>query len=236
MARRDHEFWRLRAGEYVLGTLSDRKRRQFERLRDRDAYYCDMADDWERRFTPLAETLQEVAPSPDVWVRIQSSIQKPPLPKTLWDRLGFWRGFGIAAAGLAVCLLVFIVMERLVPPTPGALGGVAVLNDKASAATWLVTVGNGGRRLAIRPLMLVEIPAGKSLELWLIGRKGEKPLSLGRIPVGGRRSVNLSEAAVKSWPRASSLAITLEPKSGWRPGTPLGPVLYIGKVQLKVGR
>ncbi len=59
MAKRDDEYWRQIAGEYVLGTLRGRARRRFERLRKRDAYYCEMADEWERRLGPLAESLPE---------------------------------------------------------------------------------------------------------------------------------------------------------------------------------
>lgn len=229
MAKRDDEYWRVRAGEYVLGTLSEREARRFERLRARDAYYCDMADDWERRFGPLSETLQETDPPPEVWTRIERQIAEKAAPTRLWDRLGFWRGFGLMAAALAACLLAFVIVERVVLPPATATEKIAVLSDKSSAA-WLVTIRQDGTRMTILPLREISIPTGKSLELWLVRGKGETPVSLGLVPADGRRSVTLPETAVRNWPRATQLAITLEPERGWRPGTPYGQALFAGKI------
>jgi len=229
MARRDHEYWRAQAGEYVLGTLSERDMRRFEKLRARDAYYCDLADDWERRFSPLGETLPETEPPPELWARIAQKIAEPPVPARLWDRLGFWRGFGLTAAALAVCLLAFVIVERVVLPPAPVTEKIAVLSDKSSAA-WLVTIRQNGTRMSIVPLRDISIPSGKSLELWLVRGKGEAPVSLGLVPAAGRREVALSKAAVQSWPRATQLAITLEPETGWRPGTAYGQALFAGKI------
>lgn len=229
MARRDHEYWRVKAGEYVLGTLSEREMRRFERLRARDAYYCDLADDWERRFSPLGETLSETEPPPELWTRIERQIASKPARAGLWSRLGFWRGFGLSAAALAACLLAFIIVDRFVLPPAPVTEKIAVLSDKSSAA-WLVTIRQNGTRMTILPLREISIPSGKSLELWLVRGKGEAPVSLGLVPADGRRSVALSEAAVRNWPRATQLAITLEPEEGWQPGTPHGQALYAGKI------
>jgi anti-sigma-K factor RskA len=229
MAKRDDEYWRATAGEYVLGTLSERERRRFERLRARDAYYCDMADEWERKFSPLGETLEETEPPPELWTRIERQIAEKPAPASLWDRIGFWRGFGLSAAALAACLLAFIIVDRYVLPPAPATEKIAVLSDKSSAA-WLVTIRDGGTRMTILPLRDISIPPGKSLELWLVRGKGEAPVSLGLVPASGRRSVALSEAAVRNWPSATQLAITLEPEDGWRPGTPYGQALFAGKI------
>jgi anti-sigma-K factor RskA len=229
MAKRDDEYWRVKAGEYVLGTMSEREARRFERLRARDAYYCDMADDWERRFSPLGETLVETDPPPEVWTRIERQIVQDQEPARLWDRLGFWRGFGLTAAALAACLLAFVVIDRVVLPPAPVTEKIAVLSDKSSAA-WLVTIRDGGTRMTILPLRDISVPAGRSLELWLVRGKGEAPVSLGLVPADGRRSVALSETAVRSWPRATQLAITLEPATGWTPGTPYGQALFAGKI------
>lgn len=229
MAKRNDEYWRVKAGEYVLGTLSEREARRFERLRARDAYYCDMADDWERRLSPLGETLADTNPPPEIWTRIERQIAETPAPAPLWDRLGFWRGFGLTAAALAACLLVFVIVERVVLPPAPVTEKIAVLSDKSSAA-WLVTIRADGRRMTILPLRDISIPTGKSLELWLVRGKGEAPVSLGLVPALGRRSVALPERAVRSWPRATQLAITLEPEQGWQPGTPYGQALFAGKI------
>jgi anti-sigma-K factor RskA len=229
MAKRDEEYWRVKAGEYVLGTLSEREARRFERLRVRDAYYCDMADDWERRLSPLGGTLADTDPPPEVWTRIERQIAEKPAPARHWDRLGFWRGFGLTAAALAACLLAFVIVERVVVPPAAVTEKIAVLSDKSSAA-WLVTIRQDGRRMTILPLREISIPTGKSFELWLVRGKGEAPVSLGLVPASGRHSVALPETAVRNWPRATQLAITLEPAQGWQPGTPYGQALFAGKI------
>ena len=235
MARRDDEHWRVTAGEYVLGTLSEREARRFEKLRARDAYYCDMADDWERQFSPLGESLPEAEPPPELWTRIERQIAEKPASARLWDRLGFWRGFGLSAAALAACLLAFVIVSRFVLPPAPVTEKIAVLSDKSSAA-WLVTIRQDGTRMTILPLREISIPSGKSLELWLVRGKGEAPVSLGLVPADGRRAVALSEAAVRNWPRATQLAITLEPETGWRPGTPYGQALFAGKITVNPDR
>ncbi|MDH3233945.1 MAG: anti-sigma factor [Alphaproteobacteria bacterium] len=235
MAKRDDEFWRAQAGEYVLGTLSEREMRRFERLRARDAYYCDMADEWERKFGLLAEALPDIDPPPELWTRIERQIAGAPARPSLWDRLGFWRGFGLSAAALAACLLAFVVFDQFAAPTGPDVERTAVLSDKTSPA-WLVTVDSSGRRLTILPLREVSIPSGKALELWLVRGKGAAPISLGLVPSAGRRALALPELAAASWPQATQLSITLEPPGGWKPGTTYGPALFAGAIKSHAAR
>lgn len=230
MAKRDDEYWRQIAGEYVLGTLRERARRRFERLRKRDAYYCEMADEWERRLGPLAESLPEIEPPREVWTRISQRIDGSKVKTALWDRLVFWRGFGLASAALAASLLVFVAVGQFAGPHESIAERVAGLNDKSKAASWLVTVAADGRRMTVAALQPVAVPKDRTLELWLITKPGEAPRSLGLLPSAGRRSVELPDEVTRLWKLASLLAITLEPAGGRKPGTKLGPILFSGPI------
>jgi len=230
MAKRDDEYWRRIAGEYVLGTLRGRARRRFERLRERDAYYCNMADEWESRLGPLAESLPETDPPPEVWARISLRIDAPKTGAGLWDRLVFWRGFGLAAAALAASLLIFVAVGQLSGPPDSTLRRVAILTDKSKSASWLITVMGDGRRMNVTALQPVTVPKDRSLELWLITIPGETPRSLGLMPRAGRRMLTVPREVARLWPRATVLAITLEPAGGWKPGTKTGPALYTGPI------
>ena len=232
MAKRDDEYWRQIAGEYVLGTLSGRARRRFERLRARDAYYCDMADEWERRLGPLAESLPESEPPAEVWDRISQQIDGAKSKSGLWDRLVFWRGFGLASAALAASLMVFVAVGQLTGPHESVAQRVAVLNDKSKVASWLVTVAADGTRVTVAALQPVTVPKNRTLELWLITKPGEAPRSLGLMPATGQRSVELPRDVAVLWKRASLLAITLEPAGGWKPGTKTGRVLFSGPISV----
>lgn len=231
------------AGEYVLGTLRGRARRRFERLRDRDPEIDAVSRDWERRFASLADEMPETEPPPEVWARIEASIGQPGKIRedvgagrrvSIWERLGFWRGFGLATAALAACLLAFIAVDRLSPPAGTDFEWAAVLADKQSAATWLVTVADDGRRLSVVPLRQVSIPPDRALELWLVVDAKTPPRSLGLVPARGRRAIELPEGTRKLWSRATVLAMTLEPGGGWVPGTSYGPQLYSGPLKTVV--
>lgn len=230
MKKRDDDYWRQIAGEYVLGTLRGRARRRFERLRERDAYYCDMADEWERRLGPLAESLPETEPPDEVWTRISQRIDGTKSRLGLWDRLVFWRGFGLASAVLAAGLLVFVAVGEFAGPHESVAERVAVLNDKSKVASWLVTVEANGRWMTVAALQPIAVPKNRTLELWLITKPGEAPRPLGLLPGVGRRSFELPREVARLWPRASLLAVTLEPAGGWKPGTKLGPILFSGPV------
>jgi anti-sigma-K factor RskA len=78
MKRRNDDIWQMVAAEYALGTLAGPARRRFERLREADAYYCTMADTWERRFGTVVEGLPPVEPSPDLWERLSAAIDVEP--------------------------------------------------------------------------------------------------------------------------------------------------------------
>ncbi|MHA1536369.1 MAG: anti-sigma factor [Alphaproteobacteria bacterium] len=228
--KRDDEYWRRIAGEYVLGTLRGRARRRFERLRARDAYYCNMADEWESRFHPLADSLPETEPPPEVWTRISQRLDGAKAAAGPWNRLVFWRGFGLASAALAASLLVFVAVDRFAGPSISPPERVAVLTDKAKTASWLVTVTHDGRRMSVTVLRPLAVPKDRTLELWLIAKPGEGPRSLGLLPKTGRRSIELPREVAALWGRARRLAITLEPAGGWKPGTRLGPVLFSGPI------
>ena len=232
MAKRDDEYWRRIAGEYVLGTLRGRARRRFERLCARDAYYFEMADEWERRLGPLAESLPESEPPAEVWTRISQQIDGAKTKIGLWDRLVFWRGFGLVSAALAASLLVFVSIGQFGGQRDTVAERVAVLNDKSKAASWLITVAANGRRMTVAALQPVAMPKNRTLELWLITKPGEAPRSLGLLPRTGRRSVELPREIARLWKRARLMAVTLEPAGGWIPGTKLGPVLFSGPISV----
>lgn len=64
------------AAAYVFGLLRGPARRRFERLRARDARYCNPATDWERRVTPLIEALPAEPLPSGLWSRIARRINE----------------------------------------------------------------------------------------------------------------------------------------------------------------
>lgn len=64
----DPQLQEVLAGEYVLGALHGRARRRFEQLMDSRPALRERVIWWERKLTPLAESMPEVQP-PDTLLK-----------------------------------------------------------------------------------------------------------------------------------------------------------------------
>ena len=64
----------LRAAEYVLGTLEAVETRAVEIKAARDPAMFAAIIDWENRLAPLIACIGPVAPPPDLWARLSSTM------------------------------------------------------------------------------------------------------------------------------------------------------------------
>jgi anti-sigma-K factor RskA len=224
----------IRAGEYVLGTLSAEERAGFERELRRDPELALAVGVWERRLAPLAARVEPVEPPPQLWSRIEAAassarpVRAEPRERSesLLDRVAFWRwtslAAGAAAAGLAVALAVVLVPRGPLPE--GRY--VAALQSGGEAPPVMVTVDLATNSLAVRSLAATA-PAERSYEVWYIG-EGESPRSLGVLDeVGAVITASLSEVGGFR-PEGAVFAITVEPVGGSPTGGPTGPIVYSG--------
>jgi len=62
------------AAEYVLGTLDAESRARFANDLARDAGLQALVADWEKRLSPLAESVEPVRPSASVWSAIEAAL------------------------------------------------------------------------------------------------------------------------------------------------------------------
>lgn len=62
------------AAEYVLGTLALSERRDFEKSLASDPILKAEVADWQGKFAPLADSIEEIAPSPALWDRIDAAF------------------------------------------------------------------------------------------------------------------------------------------------------------------
>lgn len=222
----------LLAADYVLGTLRGGARHRFERLMRRDPDVQEEVARWELRLGPLAAAVPPEKPPARVWRAVLREIT-PELAREARVRsssravLAFWRGFGLAAAGLAVALALYIVITPVVPP--GGAEAVALLSDDAGRASFLVEI-ESGRRVALRALAVEKAAAGRDYELWLLPKGGGAPHSLGVIPGAGRATLAVSSDNAALLPDAAALAVSLEPAGGSTTGAPTGPVLFKGAI------
>lgn len=223
----------VRAGEYVLGTLSADERADFERQLQRDPALARELIAWERRLAPLAETVPAVAPSAGLWARIDSEAgfeerrrRTNASARRLVDKVAFWRWTTLAgtaaAAGFAAALLIAVLPSA--PPAGGRF--VAALQTGGESPPVVVTVDLPSNSLAVRSLAATA-PADRSYEVWYIGA-GEAPRSLGVLDeVGEVIQTALSEID-NFHADGAVFAITLEPRGGSPTGSATGPIVYSG--------
>ncbi len=208
----------LLAAEYVLGTLEGDEAAEAVRLLQTDAAFAAAVRDWEERLTPLAAALPAVAPSPQLWDRIEATTAPSVVvPFASRRRLRFCQASTGAAQALAASLAAFVVL-RAPPPARIAVlappgGGVPVL---------LATVEPNGV-LRIRPDGTIVVPGDHDLELWALGAGETRARSLGVMPASGIRVAGVFAAGTQ-------LMVSLEPRGGSPTGQPTGPVLYGGRL------
>lgn len=190
--RGDHDD-SLLAGEYVLGTLQGEARTGFEhRLRDDPRLQAEVAA-WERRFSPLQESVDPVAPPESLWPALQRRIGRHTERSSsadFWNSLRFWRGLGVVAATLVLVLTLALISTNRQEPGMDRL--MVVLNDR-SGTGWIVAAGGTGGELAVKAVQPTRMPKGKVCLLWMKDAKGNM-FPLGVLPESGRMRMPMPQA------------------------------------------
>jgi anti-sigma-K factor RskA len=218
------------AAEYVIGSLPDAERGDFEHAlaRDfalqRDVYF------WQDKLLPMTRMLTPVEPAPHVWARIECSLQSSsgrsdttPL-QTWWQGLNFWRYGAIAASLVVVVLALKLMTPAVIPET---IRYVAVLQspDKKDAG-WIVEASAGGK-LRLTPLATTTVAPQKVLQFWTKAQSASGPTSLGLVPPD--RVTEIDVARLPTLEREQLFELTLEPEGGSTIDRPTGPILYVGR-------
>mgnify|MGYP003543588608 FL=1 len=223
------------AGEYVLGTLSASSRRGVEARLGSDAELRAAVQAWEDRLLPLAGLAEPVTPSPQLWRRVQRSLDtlettqrraarhKP--RRRDWNNLALWRG--LTAGGFATAaLLAALLLTRLVEPPPVTRFMVVLVAPDDKAPGWVVQAG-ASRQIELIPLGAVDVPADKALQFWTKADNWSAPVSLGLVKPG--HSLKVPAGQLPALQPNQLFELTLEPRSGSPTGRPTGPIRYIGR-------
>lgn len=211
----------LLAAEYVLGVVDDATRAQLAQRLASDADFARQVVGWQKAFSGVDVTTQDVTPAPEVWRAIERDLNVHVLPLRRKPGPASWLGWAIAAALAGV--LVFNYVNK--PEQPLIMQPVAVLSGAQPGQQFVVSMSKSASMIEVSALN-VTLPEAKSLQLWLI--KGtDAPRSLGLITRQNRNAFRLSADALES---PSVLAISLEPVGGSKQAGPSGPVIFQGKI------
>ncbi|MGL4397780.1 MAG: anti-sigma factor [Hyphomicrobium sp.] len=223
------------AAEYVLGTLAADERVMVAARAQREPALAAAIAAWERRLTPLAGLVPEVAPPPGIFAGIERRIAATARAHvgaadlaTLRRRVQRWRAGALTATALAASLAGFIALQAFAPKPPGQTF-VAVLQKDAASPAFLVSVDVDKRLMTVRPVAAEHTP-DKSYELWLVHDSLGAPKSLGVIDEKQPMERPTLAAYNRDVITASTFAVSLEPAGGSPTGAPTGPVVFAGKL------
>ena len=168
--------------EYVLGTLTGRARRRFERLLAEAPLATRVVVRWQQRFDVLAAGVPPVQPRDHVWQGLQqrlfASREKPAAP-SFWARVQALlapRVLGGALAGVLAATVVlklqpqWLELESRSEALPQSYVGLLV-NDAGQPAL-LASSRRHGRSITVKLLQPLQVPEGQVARLWALPRDG----------------------------------------------------------------
>lgn len=224
------------AAEYVLGTLSHEERQTVAERRAADKALDRAIEAWERRLSPLVETVAPVAPSPNLYNKIRAQIglsqhvvSLKAREHALARRANRWRNAFAGATALAASLAGVIVYRDAVVPTE-ATQYVAVLNAGSDMPAFLLTVDTKTNMCVITAVNPPQ-QSDKTYQVWMVSDKMPKPKSLGMVNKPGEMQMMPMQAGPEmDLFMNASFAVSVEPMGGSPTGLPTGPVLFSGKL------
>ena len=234
------------AADYVMGLLDAADQAVAERRMTDDAGFAQAVNAWRERLADLDATADAVAPSPALWERIADSTKTnnvPGLPgvrsavrgATLWDNIRFWRMTGAAGtfAAIVFAILAFGALgtskqlrRDLVALAQSKPVYVAVLVNDATREAGAVVNAFANGRVELIPLKPIDVPAGRTLQVWTLWDRAVGPKSIGLTGQSKTLQLNLEE--LPETVADQLFEITLEPEGGSPIGRPTGPILFKG--------
>jgi anti-sigma-K factor RskA len=216
------------AAEYVLGTLRGAARRRFERWQSAEWHVASRVRTWEGRLIPLALGLPPIAPSPELWERIEERIRTADAPHADTARRRAARPALRALAAVLVLCAIFAggyVAWRMTEPL--RLQTVATIKGAQGPVLWRIELDARHERLRAVALASAAARPGHSFELWALPPGKGAPVSLGVLPGAGQLERKLTVAQRAALANAAQVAVSLEPPGGSPTGAPTGPVLFV---------
>jgi anti-sigma-K factor RskA len=226
------------AGEFALGLLEPADRRAAEALFERDPAFQESVQRWQAHFAALDATAAPLTPSPALWDRLASGIQRRPsvriapeagrirgagLLGRFWGNIDFWRPFGMAGAFASLVFAVLFTNTLLQgPETPKLVAVLAAPDGRAAAIVNAYADGT----VHLVPLDQVAVPEGRILEVWTLQTRERGPVSVGRMDQA--RTLKLNLRGLSPAQVGHLFEITVEPEGGSPTGRPTGPVLMKG--------
>lgn len=214
------------SGEYLLGTLRGLVRKRFERALRDEPLVALRLQHWEVMFAPRFSAAMAVQPAAGGWERLKRELGLARFSTPWHRRLGFWRGFAVAASAALMIGIGFEVLPPMMEPAPVE---IARLEGKTEAARVTARLSRDRQTLELQAARPVHAGPAQSYELWLIPAEGGAPLSLAVLGNLDAR-VAVAPAHSRRLIPGAKLAVSVEPAGGSPTGGPTGPVILAGQI------
>ncbi|MDO9560797.1 MAG: anti-sigma factor [Bradyrhizobium sp.] len=242
-----HDDDQAMAANLVMGLLDADEQAAAERRLTEDAAFADAVSAWRERLADLDATADPVAPGSGLWTRITESIQTTPASVplrdgqssarnvTLWDNIRFWRAAGLVGASAAVLFAIVAIgavvasiqlRGDLVALAQRKPVYVAVLVNDTTRETGAIVNAFADGRVELIPLKSIDVPAGRTLQVWTLWDRTVGPKSIGLTDQA--RTLQLDLQSLPRTIQDQLFEITLEPEGGSPIGRPTGPILFKG--------
>jgi len=223
------------AAEYVLGTLNREERLAVESRIASDPTLKAAISAWERRLTPLADTLKPVVPPANLYNKIRAQIglsahvvSLKAREQQLVRRGNRWRNAAAGMTAMAASLAGLVgVREFQYQQMPTQF--VAVLQAGDDKPAFLMTVDTKTHNCVITAVTAPKQP-DKSYQVWMVHDKLPKPKSLGVMSEGDMNVMPMDDGPDTAMFMNATFAVSLEPEGGSPSDGPTGPVLFTGKL------
>ena len=242
MNYQDPKLHSLLAGQYVLGQLSERARRRFERLLLQDPELQTAVAYWEQRLGALAEMVTPVEPPKKIWAQIHARMQAGAEPSQAhahcshrfdwWQNIALWRSIGFTGVALILALLLHPNTSPWREPIAPAPYYIAVLQDQRAQPMMVASINDQG---ALLLTMLEAAPISQPVEsntvmqVWCVPKGSGEPVSIGILKSNEQR-FELSLEELQELHSAEEIAISFEPIKSAPVAKPSGPFMYRGDI------
>lgn len=218
------------ADEYVLGLLNPDEILQVEAEISRNEELRHGVARSRERFLALDTSIPPMIVDERVWEAVQNQLPDGPAAEIRTVRsdndnkygVNPWRFAALSASAASILLAIGLgwSLTRTVEPVVIAV----LLDDTGGVQAIVEDFGNENAR--VRLLNNVEIPSGKTIQVWTLPSKEMGPVSMGLLE--GAHSARLKGPDLPL-PRGEQLyELTLEPAGGSPTGRPTGPILSKG--------
>lgn len=217
-------------GQYVLGLLEGAERQAFETETSGDAELTAAVTRLSVHLQQLDDTVTPIAPSADLWSRIEGALQQQPRHQksATMHRARFhtrsWQPYAIAASLVLALSAGYIAGDLRIADNQPIM--IAVLLNESDATPGAIVEAFADDSVRLVPLEQFDVPAGQILQVWTLPDPQTGPVSLGTFD--DPASIRLIGPDLPE-PRTGQLyEITLEPSPGSPTGRPTGPIVVKG--------